>query len=66
MTTGVHVNCPHDPGGADGNLFATTVCAPMDALPPKWRGVETRPGAQIVQDEFPRPGECTSDGCDCK
>jgi|GEM_PF-3357940 hypothetical protein len=26
---GEHVNCPHDPEGADGNPFAAMICAPM-------------------------------------
>lgn len=26
---GEHVNCPHDPEGADGNPFAAMICSPM-------------------------------------
>lgn len=26
---GEHINCPHDPEGADGNPFAAMICSPM-------------------------------------
>jgi hypothetical protein len=29
---GEHVNCEHDPEGADGNPFAAMICAPMPEL----------------------------------